>query len=92
MASKINLDRKKLLKSLKNWNIKQGKLHKEFKFNNFKETLKFVNKVGKVAEKEKHHPDIYFTWGKCTIEIYTHSIIGLGEKDFELASGIDKIS
>ncbi|MEK6829337.1 MAG: 4a-hydroxytetrahydrobiopterin dehydratase [Nanoarchaeota archaeon] len=76
---------------IKGWKIKKGKLCKEFKFKDFKETLRFVNKVGKVAEKQGHHPDIYFTWGKCAIEIYTHSIKGLSEKDFALASKINKI-
>ncbi|MEX2017065.1 MAG: 4a-hydroxytetrahydrobiopterin dehydratase [Candidatus Pacearchaeota archaeon] len=73
------------------WKIKKGKLHREFKFKDFKKTLEFVNKVGEIAEKEGHHPDIYFTWGKCTIELYTHSINGLSENDFILASKINKI-
>ena len=75
----------------KGWKIKKGKLQREFHFKDFKETLKFVNKVGKVAEKEKHHPDIYFTWGKCTIELYTHSAKKVTKKDFSLASKINKI-
>jgi 4a-hydroxytetrahydrobiopterin dehydratase len=76
---------------IKGWKIKNRKLHKEFKFKDFKETLKFVNKVGKAAEKQGHHPNIYFTWGRCIIDIYTHSIKGLSEKDFALASRINKI-
>jgi len=79
------------LRIVKGWTIKNMKLYKEFKFKNFKKTLKFVNKVGEIAEKEGHHPDIYFTWGKCTIELYTHSIKGLSENDFILAAKIDKI-
>ena len=82
---------KKDQKQLKGWKIKNKKLYKEFKFKDFKETLKFVNKIGQVAEKQGHHPDIYFTWGKCNIEIYTHSIKGLSQNDFILASKIDKI-
>lgn len=82
---------KKYLKKVKNWNIKKGRLFKEFKFKDFKETLKFVNKVSKIAEKEGHHPDFYFTWGKCNIELFTHSIKGLSENDFILAAKIDKI-
>lgn len=70
---------KKYLKKIKNWKIKNNKLYKEFKFKNFKDTLKFVNKVGVIAEKEGHHLDIYFTWGKCNIELYTHAIKGLSE-------------
>ena len=43
---------KKYLKKVKRWKIKKGKLYKEFRFKNFKEALKFVNKAGKIAEKE----------------------------------------
>ena len=82
----------KFLKKVKKWKINsKGRLYKEFKFKNFKEALSFVNKVGKIAEKEGHHPDIYFTWGKCNIELYTHAINGLHENDFILAAKIDKL-
>ncbi len=83
---------KKYLKKVRKWKVNsKGRLYKEFKFKNFKEALNFVNKVGRIAEKEGHHPDIYFTWGKCNIELYTHAIKGLSENDFILAAKIDKL-
>ena len=51
----------------------------------------FVNKVGSIAERENHHPDISFGWGYCRIKIFTHAIKGLAESDFILAAKIDKI-
>lgn len=66
-------------------------IEKEFKFKNFKEALSFTNKIGKLAEKEGHHPDIYLAWGNVKVIIYTHKINGLHENDFILASKIDKI-
>ena len=38
-------------------------LNKEFKFENFIKSQRFVNKVGDIAETEGHHPDIWFGWG-----------------------------
>ena len=35
---------------------------KDFKFENFEESQKFVNKVGNLAEEQGHHPDITFGW------------------------------
>ena len=67
-------------------------LNKKFKFNNFLESQTFVNRVGDIAEKEGHHPDIWFGWGYAKIKIFTHSINGLHESDFVLAAKIDKIS
>ena len=66
-------------------------LTKEFSFKNFKESQKFINKVGDIAEKENHHPDITFGWGYCRVKIFTHAIKGLAESDFILAAKIDKI-
>ena len=50
-----------------------------------------MNKVGNIAEKEGHHPDILFGWGYAEIKIFTHAIKGLAESDFILASKIDQI-
>ena len=66
-------------------------LEKNFTFKNFSESQKFVNKVGDIAEREGHHPDIIFGWGYVTVQIFTHKINGLVESDFILAAKINKI-
>ena len=66
-------------------------LNKKFNFDNFKESLKFINKVGEISEDEGHHPDISFGWGYAEIKITTHAIQGLSENDFILATKIDNI-
>ena len=57
----------------------------------FLQSQNFVNKVGKIAEQENHHPDIWFGWGYSKIKIFTHAIKGLAESDFILAAKIDTI-
>ncbi len=86
----------KYLKKVDGWNVNEDKidgyhLSKDFKFSNFSESQKFVNKVGDLAEEEGHHPDIWFGWGYAKIKIYTHAIKGLAESDFILAAKIDLI-
>ena len=86
----------KYLKKVDGWDVKNNDdksfyLIKNFKFNNFKESQTFTNKVGVIAEEENHHPDISFGWGYCKITISTHAIKGLAESDFILAAKIDKI-
>jgi 4a-hydroxytetrahydrobiopterin dehydratase len=66
-------------------------IKRTFTFPDFVSALAFVNKVGDVAEKEGHHPDIFLTWGKAEITTYTHKIDGLTESDFILAAKIDKL-
>ena len=67
-------------------------LIKDFKFKDFEESQKFVNKVSYLAEEENHHPDINFGWGYCKVKIFTHAIKGLAESDFILAAKIDKVN
>ena len=86
----------KYLKKVDGWDVKQDEsknfyLIKEFKFENFINSQKFINKVGNIAETEGHHPDIWFGWGYAKIKIFTHAIKGLAESDFILAAKIDKI-
>ncbi len=65
-------------------------LEKEFRFKNFDKPLQFVNDIGRIAEEEGHHPEIFLTWGKVKITLYTHKIDGLSENDFILADKIDQ--
>ena len=86
----------KYLKKIDGWKVEQNEnqsyfLIKEFKFENFKDSQKFINKVSDIAETENHHPDIIFGWGYAKVKIFTHAIDGLAESDFILASKIDKI-
>ena len=81
-----------LLTQLQNWAIEDGHhLHKSHEFPDFVSALAFVNNVGALAEQEGHHPDIYLTWGKVRIQIWTHKIDGLTESDFILAAKIDEL-
>lgn len=87
-------DAKKYLKKVLGWkiNINEKSIIKNFKFKNFKEALKFVNKIGQLAEKEGHHPDIkIYSYKKVKINLTTHAINGLSENDFVMASKIDEI-
>ena len=86
----------KNLKKVDGWDVKKKKdeiyfLEKNFTFENFLKSQKFVNQVGSIAEKEGHHPDIIFGWGYAKVQIFTHKINGLVESDFILAAKIDKI-
>jgi 4a-hydroxytetrahydrobiopterin dehydratase len=86
----------KYQKKVDGWNILKDKkqiyfLNKIFNFKNYKESQKFINKVGEISENEGHHPDILFGWGYAEIRITTHAIEGLSENDFILAAKIDQI-
>ena len=76
-----------------NWTIsdKKDSINRDFKFRNFEDALDFLNKVGKIAEQENHHPDVKIGWGYCNVTLQTHSIGGLHENDFIVAAKINEI-
>jgi 4a-hydroxytetrahydrobiopterin dehydratase len=79
-----------LLAQLSGWRVADGlRLRKAYEFTNFADALAFVNRVGEIAEREGHHPDVSFGWGYARLEIYTHAVGGLTESDFILAAKID---
>lgn len=69
--------------------VDEHHLEKEYKFPNFREALAFTNKVGQLAEKIQHHPDIYLAWGKVRLTLWTHKIDGLTESDFIFAAKVE---
>ncbi len=81
-----------LIKQITDWELsEEGKfIHKKYSFQNFKEAIAFVNKVGALAESEGHHPDIYLRDYKFVeLTLSTHAIGGLSQNDFILAAKID---
>lgn len=65
------------------------RLERSFDFEDFAEALAFTNKIGELAEKEGHHPDILTEWGKVTVMWWTHKIKGLHQNDFIMAARTD---
>ena len=67
------------------------RLERTFKFENFRDALAFANRVGELAEREQHHPDLHVAWGKVVVETWTHKIRGLHLNDFILAAKTDEL-
>ena len=69
--------------------VNEHHLEKEYKFKDFREALDFTNKVGELAERIQHHPDIYLAWGQVKLTLWTHKVDGLTESDFVFAAKVD---
>jgi 4a-hydroxytetrahydrobiopterin dehydratase len=80
------------LSHLSEWRCEGDWLLRDFKFENFKGAMEFVNRVAGEAEAMDHHPDILVHgWNKVRLSIMTHSLGGLTEKDFRLAGRINDL-
>lgn len=81
------------LKTVSGWKVSRGKaIMKKYKFRDFKQAMRFVNRISTVAEKQNHHPDITVkNYNQVILSLTTHDIGSITEKDFKLAKAIDRI-
>jgi 4a-hydroxytetrahydrobiopterin dehydratase len=73
------------------WALEINIIEREFQFKDFKEAMRFVNRMAEIAEEEGHHPDIHIYYNKVRVELSTHKIKGLSQNDFILAAKIDEL-
>jgi len=77
------------LAQLDGWELREGRLRKQYTFRTFLRAIAFVNSVAYLAEGAGHHPDITINYNKVTLRIITHSAGALTDRDFSLAKEID---
>jgi len=82
------------LEQVSSWTVLDDrKIERSYAFRDFAEALAFANEVGRIAEDEGHHPDIYlYSWNKLRLTLWTHAIGGLSVNDFIMARRIDQIT
>lgn len=82
------------LAEVPDWDLIDGatKIERTFKFNDFVAAMAFAQKVGDLAERQGHHPDIAFGWGYCRVLFYTHKIKGLHKNDFIIAAKVNELA
>ncbi len=78
------------LKTIPNWSKRAKTIHRIFEFEGFLDSIAFVNRIAKRAQKLNHHPDIDIRFNKVTLQLTTHDARGLTEKDFVLARQSDE--
>lgn len=60
------------------------------KFEDFLTAIAYVNRVAQAAQAANHHPDILVHgYNRVRLTLCTHSVGGLTELDFSLASQLD---
>ena len=76
--------------ALPGWELRDGRLRKQYTFRTFLRAMAFVNSVAYLSEGAGHHPDITINYNKVTLRLITHSEKALTNRDFELAAAIDE--
>ena len=85
--------RNQFMEELTGWSYAEAKkeIFRHFNFNDYYQTMAFINAVAWIAHSENHHPDISFTYNSCDIHFTTHSADGVTQFDFICAAHINQL-
>lgn len=73
------------------WTVVEGRLMREWAFADFAAAKRFVDRVSQVCEQLNHHADVHFGWGYVVLEVVTHDVGDITERDLELARAINQL-
>ena len=74
------------------WEIVDGRLHRRFQFVDFVEAFAFMTAVALVAEKLDHHPNWSNVYNEVDIDLWSHDVGGITERDHRMAELINTIA
>lgn len=77
------------LGALPGWELKDNAIRKLYRFKEFMDGIRFLNRVAEMAEAADHHPDVQINYTRITFSCATHSEGGVTEKDLRLATQIE---
>ncbi|NRA07514.1 MAG: 4a-hydroxytetrahydrobiopterin dehydratase [Myxococcales bacterium] len=80
------------LPTLAGWEVREGKLHREYRFANFVRAFGFMSSVALVAEAMNHHPEWSNVYDRVVVDLTTHDAQGLTALDVELATRMNELA
>lgn len=81
----------KSLSQLAYWHRNGEAIEREFHFEDFLSSVKFVNRIAELAESANHHPDVEIHFNRVKLILTSHDSGGLTQRDFSLAQKINKL-
>ncbi|MHB8545985.1 MAG: 4a-hydroxytetrahydrobiopterin dehydratase [Nitrosotalea sp.] len=79
------------LQGLHGWSMVNGKLHKDFVFDDFIEAFGFMCKAAIHIEKMNHHPEWFNVYNKISVDLVTHDAGGITRNDVSLAKTLNSL-
>ncbi len=64
-------------------------LERTFSFDNYFQTLSFVNSIASMIHREDHHPQLTVTFNRCIVRWDTHTVKGVSLNDLICAAKCD---
>ncbi len=79
------------LKSLDGGSVVNGKLHKDFQFDDFNQAFGFMARASMHIEKMNHHPEWFNVYNKLSVDLMTHDAGGITQNDVNLAKILNSL-
>ena len=85
-------DIEQFLQQQPEWQLRDDKLYRNYLFSNFIEAFAFMTEVALYAEKANHHPEWFNVYRTVRIELTTHEVSAVSERDFQLANQMESLA
>lgn len=81
------------LATLSGWEVKDGKLSKQFKFPSFAQAIGWMMSVAIEADKMDHHPEWSNVYNRVQVALVTHDLgNAISTWDLDLAKKMDELA
>ena len=94
-AKPVKLSKAKIasaVSKLPGWEVKSGKLHRDYAFGDFVAAFAFMAGAALVAQAMDHHPEWFNVWNKVRIDLATHDAGGITALDVRLAHAMEELA
>ena len=82
-----------VLADLPDWEIKEGKLHKAYKFGSFAQAIGWMVSVAIHADKMDHHPEWSNVYNRVQVNLVTHDLgNAISNWDVDLAKKMETLA
>ncbi len=79
------------LRDVPGWAVQDNALTRDWKFNDYYQTISLVIAIAMLSQREDHHPDMEVGYNRLVVKYSTHSVGGLSENDFICAAKINAL-
>jgi 4a-hydroxytetrahydrobiopterin dehydratase len=73
------------------WTLLNGKLHREFRFTDFSSAFAFMTRAALLSERMNHHPEWCNVYDVVRINLLTHEVDGITERDLAWARSANRL-
>jgi len=79
------------LGSLPGWTHVADRIAKTFRFDDYHQTIAFVNAIAWIAHRADHHPDLSVHYNRCVVSYSTHDAGGVTRNDLVCAARVERL-